>query len=152
MFVTIGSCVYIVDCVLGKKKKYIQLTDETTEPNLETSVEGLASLATISAKIQSVNFFHFILKLKLKYFSSRFDCEKYEQILKKIYDEVNSVPDCPLNSASASNSIDFDSLEVRRRRVSPAKYLEEDFFDFNELDLGTFGDISRVSHSYFHHK
>ena len=48
MFVTLGSCVYLVDCVLGKEKKYVQLTDESKEPNLETLAEGWASLTTIS--------------------------------------------------------------------------------------------------------
>ena len=51
MFVTLGSCVYIVDCVLGKAKKYLELTDESKEPNLETSAEGLASLTIISELI-----------------------------------------------------------------------------------------------------
>ena len=53
-----------------------------------------------------------MVKLKRQFSSSRFDSEKYEQILKKIYDELISISTCPLNSASPSHSIDFDSPEV----------------------------------------
>ena len=140
MLVTLGSCVYIVDCVLGKEKKYVRLRDESKERNSETSTEGLASLATISGYLTSwaipkfpvipitfakSNYFHHcnfgkttkdhffvMVKIKPQFSSSRFDSEKYEQILKKIYDELISISTCPLNSASPSHSIDFDSPEV----------------------------------------